>query len=216
MGVIRRSRRLELLARRLQRNFLVGDKTLRIRLQAIIHDKFPRHREKPLNLHTIGGSASSIRKVSQFFLVFMVSTCASAVAQSPRSITIKMLNSKTGRTISTSEFQIWIGESVADARTGRNPDQWVKPTKDGTGEATFTSDAGVITVHAKDPSSWGYVNCDAVKPFGWRGEQWYSIAQIVRSGIAAPNHCNRRKAIAKPGEFVFFVREQNLWERMRE
>ena len=127
-----------------------------------------------------------------------------------------MLDSKTGETISTSEFQIWIGESVANARTGRNPDQWVKPTKDGIGEATFKPGAGVITVHAQDPSSWGYVNCDAVKFLGYRPEQWYSIAQIVESGIAAPNHCSRRSEVAKPGEFVFFVRPMTFWEKMRE
>ena len=145
-----------------------------------------------------------IRRVSWLLFVCSVSNCVSAVAQSPRSITIKMLNSQTGQTISTSEFQIWIGESVAEARTGRNPDQRVKPNKDGIGEATFKSGAEVITVHAQDRTTWGYVNCDAVKTFGWRGEQWYSITQIMESGIAAPNHCNRKKALAKPGEFVFF------------
>jgi hypothetical protein len=127
-----------------------------------------------------------------------------------------MLDSKTGEAITTSEFQIWIGESASTARTGRNPDQWVKPGKDGIGSATFKPGAGVISIHAQDPSSWGYVNCDEVKPFGWRGEQWYSITQIIQSGIAAPNHCSRRAAVAKPGEFIFFVRSQNFWEKMRE
>lgn len=60
------------------------------------------------------------------------------------------------------------------------------------------------------------MKCDTVTKFGHYREHWYPVATIFASGIVAPNHCSRQGAIAKPGEFVFFVREQNSWERMRD
>ena len=61
-----------------------------------------------------------------------------------------------------------------------------------------------------------YINCDAGKEKDTHTLHWYSISDILNSGVAAPNECYKGKyedsahATAKPGEFIFFVRESDL------
>jgi hypothetical protein len=73
-----------------------------------------------------------------------------------------------------------------------------------------------------------YVNCDSVAGKADPADQWYSISEILASGVVASNGCVKPKdaakpkeaaritAAAKPGEFVFFVRKENVWEEAQE
>jgi hypothetical protein len=69
-----------------------------------------------------------------------------------------------------------------------------------------------------------YANCDADKDRGSAEhapsqDRWYPVASILSSGIVAPNNCIGKKVpeklqvVAKPGEFVFFVRPLNSREK---
>jgi hypothetical protein len=149
------------------------------------------------------------RRLCLLFSVLVL--CGSLHAQTRHTISITMLDSKTGQPITTSEFQVWINHAVGTNRT------WVRPNKDGVGELSLTPDASVISVHAQyPPAMWGYVNCDSVHVPGPYSEKWYEISDILRTGIVAPNHCSRSKSISKPGEFIFFVRPMNSWEKFQE
>jgi hypothetical protein len=151
------------------------------------------------------------------FLSWMVVLFGPLYAQMDRTITIRMLDSKTGQPITTSEFEVWTGASPTPAQTGGRPYHGVKPDDDGAGEMALPPDASVITVHAQyGRAGWGYVNCDRLKDQGPFREHWYSVQEILASGIAAPNYCSKKKAIAKPGEFIFFVRPMTFWEKMHE
>jgi hypothetical protein len=50
-------------------------------------------------------------------------------------------------------------------------------------------------------------------------DRWYKISDILTLGVVAPNGCGGKKVadklqvIAKPGEFVFFVRKLNAREQ---
>ncbi len=150
-------------------------------------------------------------------LLFYMMLSGTLCAQTDRTLTIRMLDCKTGQPITTSEFQVWFGESLASAQIGRSPDSWVRPDKDGVGQMIFPPSAFVFTVHAQyGPAMWGYVNCDRLKYRGPFREHWYSISEALTTGIAAPNFCSRKKITVKPDEFVFFVRPMTFWEKMHE
>jgi len=156
-----------------------------------------------------------IKEATSIFslVVCIAMSCGTLYAQTNQTITIQMLDSKTGRPITTSEFQVW-----ANHDTSRDHIQWVRPDKDGAGELTLAHDTDVIRVLAQyGPAQWPYVNCDGSKDRAAKAfDHWYPVSEILNSGVAAPNHCSSRKAIAKPGEFIFFVRPMNFWEKFRE
>ena len=134
-------------------------------------------------------------------------------AQANQTIAIRMLDSKTGQPITTSEFQVW-----SNRQLGPNF-AWVRQNKEGIGEMTLPSgnNIAVIQIHAQyGPAMWYYANCDSVWHWGQHRETWYSLSDILMSGIVAPNYCTNKKTVAKPGEFVFFVRHQYWWEQMKE
>ena len=141
-------------------------------------------------------------------LLWMATICGAAHAQQDRTVKIRMVDSKTGQTITTSEFQVWMNRTLGTT--------WVKPNKDGIGEISLPPEASVIAVHAQDAGSWFYMNCDDVKGRDSGSGRWYPVLEILATGITAPNRCNQRKAIANPGEFVFFVRPATFWEKMHE
>jgi hypothetical protein len=150
--------------------------------------------------------------------------CASMPAQTGNTITVRMLESRTGRLISTTDFLVQINHQQTQHA------DWVTLNDDGTGKLTLPPDATEISVHGKYESSISiYIDCDIEKGKGILEEQglletqaapdrWYPVAQIMTSGIVTPNGCvtkkeaAKQKIVAKPGEFVFFVRKKNWRE----
>jgi hypothetical protein len=57
-----------------------------------------------------------------------------------------------------------------------------------------------------------YINCDAAKETDKERDIWYPIADILQSGVVAPNECSLTHYTAKPGEFIFFVRKRTWRE----
>ncbi len=155
-------------------------------------------------------------------LLCLAALCGSARAQTGQTITIRMLDGKTGVPIATSNFLVRINhlEPVHG--------NWVKQNEDGTGRLTLPAGAEEVSIHATyDSAMLTYINCDADKNRGSAdhapsGDHWYTVANILTSGVVAPNGCVGKKipeklqVIAKPGEFVFFVRQLNAREQYRE
>jgi len=148
--------------------------------------------------------------------------CGSLCAQTERIVTIRMLNSKTGNLIATSDFLVRIDHG----QTAHG--NWVVKNEDGTGKLTVPDSATVLSIRATyDSNTLTYANCDADKDLGSSDrapglDRWYKIADIVASGVVAPNGCGGKKVVekfqvvAKPGEFVFFVRKMSAREQARE
>jgi hypothetical protein len=169
-------------------------------------------------------AAIMARRIHCVLLLFvcLAAFCGSLHAQTEKTVTIRMLDSKTGLLIASSNFLVHINHQ--EAAHG----DWVHQNEDGTGKLTLPADADVISVHATyESATLLYANCDADKDRGSaehaaQSDHWYSIATIVESGIVAPNGCVGKKVpeklqvVAKPGEFVFFVRQLNSVERFRE
>jgi hypothetical protein len=77
--------------------------------------------------------------------------------------------------------------------------------------------AAVLAVGAKyDSGMTMYVNCDSAKDKGEPVARWYTISDILTTGVVAPNACSKRTAVAKPGEFVLFIRPQNWREEVQQ
>jgi hypothetical protein len=157
------------------------------------------------------------------YAALSMAACNSLLAgQAPAPITVRMLDSKTGLLIATSNFLVRINHQQ-DAHG-----DWVRQNEDGTGKMTLPSNSTMLSIHATyESATLIYANCDADKDRGSAEhapgqDHWYSVADILSSGVVAPNNCIGRKVpeklqvIAKPGEFVFFVRPLNSRERFTE
>jgi len=131
-------------------------------------------------------------------------------AQPGPTVTIRILDGKTGQPINPSNLMIRVDHkdqlfNEALTLNGADPATAVLPLS-----------AKVLSVEGSyDSSTEIYVNCDADTGKDGGTLKWYSIADIMKTGVVTPNLCfkgkfqNSFKVTAKPGEFVFFVRGRN-------
>jgi hypothetical protein len=140
-------------------------------------------------------------------------TAVCGYCQTPATVTIniRMIDAKTGNLIPTTDFLI---------RIDHQEDQhgnWVKLNEDNSGKLTLPANASIVAVEGKYASSTTlYVNCDSLRDKPEPVVHWYTISEILASGVAAPNECSKHTAVAKPGEFVFFVRQRNWKEQYKD
>jgi hypothetical protein len=154
--------------------------------------------------------------------VCFAALAAGAQSPAPKTITIRMLDSKTGTLIATSNFLVRVNH-----REEEHGD-WARQAEDGAGKLMLPANANDLAVHATyESATLTYVNCDSDKDRASAEhaaslDRWYSVEQILASGVVAPNNCAGKKipeklqVVAEPGEFVFFVRPMNPRERFRE
>jgi hypothetical protein len=176
-------------------------------------------------LTSLFGPAMIVHRRAQrvpLLLVLLAALCTVASAQEQKTITIRMIDNRTGLLIPSSYFLVRVDHLQTEHG------DWVKKNEDGTATLTLPANANLLSVHATyDTSSYIYANCDADKDrasaeHAPSPDRWYSIAKIREEGIAAPNNCigkkvpDRLQVVAKPGEFVFFVRELNAMEKFRQ
>jgi hypothetical protein len=156
------------------------------------------------------------------FLLGVSAMCSSLsgslAAQTEKTITVRMLDSRTGRLIATSDYLVRFDHE----KTGRG--NLVTKNEDGTGTLTVPGNATVLSIRATyESNTLTYANCDASKDVGSSEhapslDHWYKISDILTMGVVAPNGCAGKKVpdklqvVAKPGEFVFFVRKLNARE----
>jgi hypothetical protein len=87
---------------------------------------------------------------------------------------------------------------------------------DGTGQITVPAGASFLAVEGTfDSSTEIYLNCDTGMEKDDRRRHWYSIPDILTTGVIAPNECfkgkyERPRLPVKPGEFIFYV-HQHSW-----
>jgi hypothetical protein len=150
-------------------------------------------------------------------LALIVPAGSVAQPQPAKTITIRMIDSKTLKLIKTTDFLIQINHQQ-DMHAN-----WVESNDDGSGRMTVPDEAKLIFIQAKYDNSMSiYVNCDTeikgkIPTFGTQGEDhWYPVADILNTGVVTHNGCGKGiddpSFVAKPGEFVFFVRKHNWRE----
>lgn len=141
---------------------------------------------------------------------WIIAVCVCLPAQDYKLITVRLRDGKTGLPITPSNFLL----RVDHYETIRN--EWVKIYDNGTVLVRIPQDAKEISLQATYEEGMNtYINCDAVKQNDKEREIWYPIDTILKAGVVAPDECGKTDYVAKPGEFVFFVRKRNAFDRMR-
>jgi hypothetical protein len=156
-----------------------------------------------------------LRRISGALL--LVAVFASGLyAQSQKTITVRMLDSKTGARIPSATFVVRIDHEEAQHA------DWMSINEDHSANLLLPAAAKQFLIRAAyDDSTEYYVNCDTADQKN-ATDLWYDVAVILKTGMVAPNGCVSSKAAAKiktsaaPGEFVFYVRRQNLREQWRD
>jgi hypothetical protein len=149
------------------------------------------------------------------FRAIIALLCAAALsaglhAQSENTIHISLLDGKTGLPVKASNFMVRIDHHDTPHS------EWVKMNDDGTVLVTLPPDAREIAVKATyDMSTETYINCEVAKESDKERDVWYPLAQVLKSGVVAPNECSQTHYTAKPGEFVFFVRKRTWVEQLK-
>ncbi len=132
-------------------------------------------------------------------------------AQTARTITIRMLDSKTARPIVPTNFLVRINHQQTIHAN------WITQNENRTATLTVPADATVISIQATyDSAMQIFVSCDSIEDKQNPQAQWYPVSTILASGVVAPNGCSKMKETAQPGEFIFFVRRANFRERTQE
>jgi hypothetical protein len=150
----------------------------------------------------------SVRILLAFTLLATVSLPLHA--QADKTITVLLLDGKTGRPI------IPFNLIVRTDHLNAIHNEWLKITDDGMAIVTVPASASFLSIQGTYENSMEiYVNCDAGMEKDTSTLHWYSIADILTSGVAAPNECYKGKYAEathqanKPGVFVLFVRKRN-------
>jgi hypothetical protein len=162
-------------------------------------------------------------KTALLLLLLSLGASAAPSADQPaKTITVRMLDTRSGKLIVSSDFLVRI-----DHQTTVHGD-WIKLNEEGTARLTLPADATALSVRATyDSNTHTYINCDVDKarPSAERdtaADRWYSVADILTLGVVAPNNCIGKKVpdklqvMAHPGEFIFFVRPRNGIEAFKE
>ncbi len=145
---------------------------------------------------------STIRALAN--LACLAAICSCLHAQSSQAISIRLLDGKTGLAVKASNFLVRI-----DHHDTVHP-EWVKINDDGSVIVTLPADAKEISVKATyDMSMATYINCDAAKQTDKERNLWYPVSIILKAGVVAPDECGKTDFLAKPGEFIFFVRKRD-------
>lgn len=149
-------------------------------------------------------------------LFCLAAVCGCLFAQSEKTITVRILDGKSGRPVEASGFQVRV-----DHEPSFHAD-WVVQNEDGTGKLIVPKGASLLSIRGTyDNSMQVYVNCDSAAEKTNPVDRWYAISEILTSGIVAPNGCGKPsnaaklKPVAKPGEFVFLVRRMTSREQWR-
>src|SRR5262249_14491181 len=151
-----------------------------------------------------------VRRTIIFLLaVWAMAQCGALNAETAKTITLKIFDGKTGKTIVPTGYQV----RVDHQQTFHN--DWVKANEDGTPELSIPDGTHEIALHlAYDNSMEIYVGCDADK--NSFGDVWYLVPQIMTKGFISANLCGKSKTndkyktTAGPGELILFVRERNF------
>jgi hypothetical protein len=155
-------------------------------------------------------------KISGIAAAFVLCACAALTGplraqteQAGKTITIRMYDARSGRQLTPSNFLVRLNH-----RDDLHNDT-LHIDDDGTGQISVSADASFLSVQGTfDNSMEIYFNCDAGMEKDAAKLHWYSISDILTTGVIAPNECfkgkyERPRIAVKPGEFIFYVRAHN-------
>lgn len=159
----------------------------------------------PQKLLSPAAGAQAARVATLLACVLLLPCLASA--QTGPTVTIRILDGKTGEPIHVNNLIVRVDHRDEPYNEG------LKLNGDDPATATLPANATQLSIQGTYNASMDtYINCDADAGRDNTVLKWYSITDVLKSGMVTPNLCykgkyqNAFKIVAKPGEFVFFVR----------
>ena len=155
-----------------------------------------------------------------YLLILALPTRAQGIEAGPlaasRVIKIRMLDSRNAKPINTSEIEVTMCPAPNAVGEPTIHPVYVRPSENSDGELSIPAHVTDIRVYSYyGAANWGYVNCDSIRDRTGK-DHWYAVSQILATGVAAPNYCNKKRVTAQPGEFISWVRPMSFWEKMHE
>ncbi|HTW81189.1 MAG TPA: hypothetical protein VME23_16690 [Terracidiphilus sp.] len=140
-------------------------------------------------------------------LLILAAAASSLPAQTGPTISIRILDGRTGEPVKPSNLLIRVDHKDDLQNTG------LTLNGDQPATAVLPADAKLLSVQGTYNASIDiFLSCDSNEGRTQGPLQWYSIADIIKTGVIAPDQCYKGRyaknlhVTAKPGEFVFFVR----------
>jgi hypothetical protein len=177
----------------------------------------------PASAETIQWAAMVERFGYLLLLIVSLATFRGALlAQAPQTVTVRMIDSHSGILIASNHYLVRVNHLQDDHG------DWIRKNEDGSGVLTLPAGATDLSIRATYGYATDYyLNCDTARDRGSaehapKLDHWYAVDKILSDGIVAPNNCvgkkvpDRLQVVAKPGEFVFFVRELKPLENFSE
>jgi len=138
-------------------------------------------------------------------------------AQDAKTITVLVFDGKTGRPVIPDNYIVRVDHLNA------THSEWLTIKDDGTATIAVPDKTSFLSVQTTYQRSMDfYVKCDAGMEKDTSTLHWYSIADILASGVSAQNECYKGKfaevthVAPKPGQFVFYVRPINARESLED
>jgi hypothetical protein len=142
---------------------------------------------------------------------------APVVAQTGPTVTIRILDAKTGDPINPSNLLVHVDHKDEPFNEG------LKLNGSDPATAVLPPTATLLAIEgAYDSSTQVFINCDTDSGKDSGTLKWYSIAEIMKTGVVTQNVCYKGKYQHRlnispvPGEFVFFVRTHNWHEKITD
>lgn len=158
-------------------------------------------------------------------LLILLRPCFWSTALHAQSLLIKLENGRSGRPISGSFVNVWVGNEQKAAMPIPTDQEGIArlrlTEKDSEIDVHNRPGVGVINPVVKYSETLrvnaGYVSCQPNKPdYSWLLIQSFSTADVLRSGVVTANACGKAKASQQPGELVMFVRPLTFWEKLKQ
>lgn len=131
-------------------------------------------------------------------------SCAMLAPLCAETVTIKVVDGRSGRPISKAPMNVWTDNESKQA----TPIQ--------------TDENGTAQVHPVDAHvglriQVGDVLCQSPKAdYSWLWVMTYPTQRVLEQGIVTDNYCGKATAAPRPGEVTIFVRPLTWWERLKE
>ena|SRR5216683_4342690 len=155
--------------------------------------------------HRISSDSKAGRMACKIgLLVAIISVGMTSMAQQ-KTITIYVLDGKSGKPISGEHLLVTEGDSLEEVRQQKNH---YDLRTDAQGKATMPVASNVNS----QIQVWVdfHVLCQKTPNAGS-----FSVNEIMERGMSTPNNCGSVSVESGPGKFFVFARKPTFWEKMR-
>jgi hypothetical protein len=150
-------------------------------------------------------SAAVLRTIGGLAIGLLITGAASPAPLASQTITIRLLDGKTGRSLSDKNVTLlWSPDYFP-------PGSVIYFGKDGIGTVKVPSGSEFFIMRGgpkigKEPYRIPFINCNALMP------EMIQVSQVLKRGYVPGNTCSKKTAVPRPGEIVFWAMPTPWWQ----